>query len=253
MTVYEKYAIEQDEDYLIGNLANINESIKSKDKHLFLENISNFYQNNIKDYNDKNLKKIQEIKERQNRYKNKENLNINSINANNPNPPNSINDEAFKAPRSFSFESIQNLEVNFDEMGKSFDILSINTKSSTLSSYQHGKTPLNFFINDPILSQNILQARSTLKIFIIGDEKVGKTYFLNKFLKKPPNKDYVHTESLEIFKNIGYLINKSVNLEIYDTNKQILDSPLFKSKTIILSFVFIFFHFYYFIQIKNLL
>ena len=54
MTIYEKYEIEKEEDNLIGSLANINQSIKSKDKNLFLENISDFYRINLIQYcNDK--------------------------------------------------------------------------------------------------------------------------------------------------------------------------------------------------------
>jgi hypothetical protein len=231
MTVYEKYAIEKDEDYLVGSLANINESIRSKDKNLFLENISNFYQNNMRDYSDKNLKKIKEIKERQRIFYEKNEKKNNTINKD----MNAASQgDSIKPPRSFSFQSIQNLDVNFNDFGKQFDFLSINSKCSTLSSNVFIRSPVNFFINDPILSQNILQAQSSLKILIIGDEKVGKTFFVNKLLKKTNisyqnSKNYVHTDSLEISKNIIYLVNKSVKLEVYDTNKQILESQLFKS------------------------
>jgi len=225
MTVYEKFAIEQDEDYLLDSLANINESIKSKNKNLFLENVSTFYQNNIKDYNDKYTQKIQEIKERQKNFQEKKSeLTIQNTNA--------MSDEnSFKPPRSFSFQSIQNLDVNFNHFGKKFDILSINSKCSTLSSNFFTRSPVELFINDPILSQNILQAQSTLKIFMVGEEKVGKTLFVNKLSnKKRTPEQYIPTDSLEISKNFIYLVNKSVKLEIYDTNKQILESQLFLSK-----------------------
>lgn len=232
MTVYEKYAIEQDEDYLIGSLANINQSIRSKDKNLFLENISNFYHKNIRDYNDKNIKKIKEIKERQKKFlekKEKENK-TNNATGDNLNNNNNFSQEESKIARSFSFQSIQNLDINFNDFAKKFDILSINSKCSTHSSNFFTKSPANFFINDPILSQNILQAQATIKILIIGDKQVGKSYFVNKFLKKEGNqKEYVPTDSLEISKSIIYLVNKCVKLEVYDTNKQILDSQLFKS------------------------
>ncbi len=50
-------------------------------------------------------------------------------------------------------------------------------------------------------------------------------------LKKENNNynQYNHTDSLEISKSLINLVNKSVKLEIYDTNKQILNSQLFKS------------------------
>jgi len=219
MTVYEKYAMEEDEDYLISSLANINESIRSKDKNQFLENISNFYQKNIRDYNDKNIQKIEEIKERQKKHEEKNEKT-------NKNPNDNINNnshEESKIARSFSFQSIQNLDINFNDFAKKFDILSINSKCATVSS--------NFFVNDPILSQNILQAQATIKILIIGDKQVGKSFFVNKFLKKEiKQKEYIPTDSLEISKSNIYLVNKCVKLEVYDTNKQILDSQLFKSK-----------------------
>ncbi len=234
MTVYEKYAIEEDEDYLMGSLANINASIKSKDKNLFLENVSNFYNKNIRDYNDKNIQKIKEIKERQKKFedrKEKENQKNNNNNNNNKLSTNSY-EESVKIARSFSFQSIQNLDINFNDFAKKFDILSINSKCSTVSSNFLTKSPAaNFFINDPILSQNILQAQATVKILIIGDKQVGKSFFANKFLKKEVDeKEYNPTDSLEISKSMIYLVNKCVKLEVYDTNKQILESQLFKSK-----------------------
>lgn len=243
MIVYEKYAIEEDEDYLIGNLANINESIRSKDKYSFLENISNFYHKNIRDYNDKNIQKIKEIKERQKKFQEKkeEENKLNSINDNNNLNLNSLNKnnslEESKIARSFSFQSIQNLDINFNDFAKKFDILSINSKCSTISSNFAVNSPINFFLKDPILSQNILQAQATIKILIIGDKQVGKSFFVNKFLKKEINsRDYIPTDSLEISKSIIYLVNKSVKLEIYDTNKQILESQLFKSMNKIIFF-----------------
>ena len=222
MIVYEKYAIEQDEDYLVGSLANINESIKSKDKHLFLENVSNFYHNNIKDYSDKNLKKIKELKEKKNKLKKK-------------GKTNPKDDIFYKISGSHSFESIQNLNVDFDDLSKKLDILSINSNCSTISSNFIDRSPINLFINDPILAQNILQTNITIKILVIGDENVGKTFFVNKFLKNEKiHKDYIPSESLEISKKLIYLVNKCIKLEIYDTNKKILNSPLFKSKKILI-------------------
>jgi GTPase SAR1 family protein len=228
MTVYEKYAIEQEEEFLIGSLANINESIKSKDKYLFLENVSNFFQKNIREYNDKNLQKIQEIKRRQTKFK--ENFNEKNYSITEQKP--TSNDYSIKFTRSFSFESMQSIDVNFNDLGKKNDILSINSKCSTLSSNYFTRSPVELFINDPILSQNILQAQETLKVFVIGDEKVGKSLFVNKILNKQINnfEFYEHTDSLSINKNLIYLVNKAVKLEIYDTNKVILESQMFKSK-----------------------
>ena len=211
--------MEQDEDYLLGSLAKINESIKSRDKKLFLENITNFYQNNLKDYNDKNIKKIKELKEKKNFLKNnKKELRE--------------EDEYNKFCRSVSFQSIQNLDVNFNNLENKLDIFSFNSLFSTHSSKFLEKSSINFFNNDPILSQNIMHAEKNVKILMIGEEKVGKSYFINKFLKNEQVKDYIHTDSLEISKKIITLVNKCVKLEIYDTNVEILNSQLFKSKII---------------------
>lgn len=229
MTVYEKYAVEEDEDFIIGSLANINESIKSKDKSLFLENISNFLHKNIRDYNDKSLQKIEEIKRRRSNFKG----NLTETNFPNTDEKPAINDDSPKFTRSFSFHSIQDLDVNFNDLGKKNDILSFDSKSSTLSSNILPRSPAELFINDPILAQNILKAQATLKILVIGDERVGKSLFVNKFLNKKTQNDhenYVHTDSLEISKNLIHLVNKTVKLEIYDTNRVILESQLFKSK-----------------------
>jgi len=125
--------------------------------------------------------------------------------------------------------------MKFNYLRKKNDILSFNCKSSTtLSSNFFPRSPVELFINDPILAQNIQKAQSAIKILIVGDEKVGKSFFVDKFLNRTidnnNNNYYSHTESLEISKNLISLVNKSIKLEIYDTNKVILDSLLFKSK-----------------------
>lgn len=250
MTVYEKYEIEKDEDNLIGSLANINQSIKSKDKNLFLENISDFYKTNLiqyrnSDYNsytsEKELKK-DSIKNKNLTSPPKEKVNQklinNKINTKNNEIPNTVSNRKtskeenilYSCPRSFSFESIQNIDINFNEIGKKLDILEIKKKSNKHSLKEKGNNPFNQLFQNPIFSQNILPTEDTLKLFMIGDDSVGKSFFIEKFLKRKWfNKGYKKTESMEIYKNMVHLINKTVKMEIYDTNKQILDSLMFKS------------------------
>jgi hypothetical protein len=143
-----------------------------------------------------------------------------------------VNEEKilYSCPRSFSFESIQNMEINFNEIGKNLDFLEIKKNKNKISSKEKANNPFNQLLKNPIFSQNILPTENILKIFMIGDENVGKSYFIEKFLKKDFKEiEYKKTESMEIYKNIINLINKSVKMEVYDTNKQILNSLMCKS------------------------
>lgn len=218
MTVYEKYEIEKDENNLIGSLANINQSIKSKDKNLFLENISGFYKTNLP----LELEKKESLKEESENKKMK-------------NQKNKEEELQFSCTRSFSFESLKNIDINFNELGKNLGILKINSKLSNKNLKEKNKNknknnPFNLLMKNPIFSQNILPTENTLKLFMIGDEKVGKSFFIEKFLKKEKEIEYKKTESMEIYKKIIHLINKSLKIEVYDTNKQILNSLMLKSK-----------------------
>jgi hypothetical protein len=239
MAIYEKYEIEKEEDNLIGSLANINQSIKSKDKNLFLENISDFYRINLiqycneKEKEDLNKNILNNQKDNKIKFKKKKNFKEKNKTIKNE------EDILYSCPRSFSFESLKNINVNFNELRKNLDILNINKKTTNINS--KGKTigkdkiknknnPFNLIIKNPIFSQNILPTENNLKIFMIGDEKVGKSFFVEKFLKRENDIEYKKTESMEIYKNIIHLINKYVKIEVYDTNKQILNSLMLKSK-----------------------
>jgi hypothetical protein len=143
MIFYEKYEIEKEEDYLLGSLANINESIKFKNKNLFLENFFNFYHYNIKDYNDVSFLKVKNSLKKNTKKLSK-------------NYENNSNQSSIKT-RSFSFHSIHNVDVDFNNLAEKVDILSINeSECSTNNSNFHGKSSFDLFLNDPILSKNII-------------------------------------------------------------------------------------------------
>lgn len=137
---------------------------------------------------------------------------------------NAINSE-IKIPRSFSYESIN-----------SFNLVSNNGIRAPST---NDCSLLNI---DPLLMQNIDICDDFLKYIVIADERVGKTTFINNILsskldeksnkKKDVVKDYIykHTESLEIRKRNIQLLGKKIRLELWDTNKYILDSMLCYSK-----------------------
>jgi hypothetical protein len=239
MTIYEKYEIEKEEDNLIGSLANINQSIKSKDKNLFLENISDFYRINLiqyctdKEKGDLNKNILNNQKDNKIKFKIKKNVKEKNK------PEKNEEDILYSCPRSFSFESLKNININFNELRKNLDVLNINKKTTNKNNkekingkekIQNKNNPFNLIIKNPIFSQNILPTENNLKLFMVGDEKVGKSFFIEKFLKKENDIEYKKTESMEIYKNIIHLINKYVKIEVYDTNKQILNSLMLKSK-----------------------
>jgi hypothetical protein len=94
-----------------------------------------------------------------------------------------------------------------------------------------------------LLKENFYAYDQTIKLMLIGNKGVGKTTFLNKVLTKlsgmtsdsdnlcngvRPN--LKPTMSLEIIKRLLKINNKIINLEVWDTNEQVLNSPIVKSK-----------------------
>ena len=60
----------------------------------------------------------------------------------------------------------------------------------------------------------------TLKILIVGDSCVGKTNFVNKFLGKDFNDNYMSTAGLDLKNRNIVLKNKKVRIQIWDTAGQ---------------------------------
>lgn len=151
------------ENELTTNLNNLSYSLKTKDKQLFIDNISQ-------------LSKI--IIDKQ--Y--------------------SITDLT-KEQRRRTFDSLSSIEIDFND-------------------------PLSLISNNSVLANNIDITDETLKLMMIGDEKAGKTYFIQKLLNYRM-KEYTHTKSLEIYKKQIKLLGNYVRLELWDTNLSIIHSNLF--------------------------
>lgn len=151
------------ETELITNLNNLNQSLKTKDKQMFLDNICQLG-----------------------------NIVLNKQSSMN---------ELFKEQRRHTFDSLGSIEINF-------------------------KDPLTLISTNSVLAKNIDITDSTLKLMVIGDEKAGKTYFIQRLLNYKM-KEYTHTKSLEIFKKQIKLLGNYVCLELWDTNLAIINSDLF--------------------------
>jgi len=80
---------------------------------------------------------------------------------------------------------------------------------------------------EDFISQNLHIEEKFVKCILIGDKQVGKTLLRNKILEdnSEPNK----TANLEIKKKLIFLQNKAVKMELWDTNVQILNSPIIQT------------------------
>lgn len=83
-------------------------------------------------------------------------------------------------------------------------------------------------MNKDLVHQNLHIEDKFVKCILIGDKQVGKTLLRNKLLE-----DFTEpsvTKNLEIKKKLIFANNKAVKLELWDTNTQILNTPITKSK-----------------------
>ena len=60
----------------------------------------------------------------------------------------------------------------------------------------------------------------TLKLLIVGDSGVGKTNFVNKFIKKDFNEKYMSTTGLDLQTGELVIKNKKIRVQIWDTAGQ---------------------------------
>jgi GTPase SAR1 family protein len=85
-----------------------------------------------------------------------------------------------------------------------------------------------------LINENFYAYDKVVKIMLMGNKGVGKTSVLTSLLNllnKEKNENHVKpTMSLEIAKKIHKLKENLINLEFWDTNEQILLSPIIKSK-----------------------
>ena len=81
-----------------------------------------------------------------------------------------------------------------------------------------------------IILNNVKNYDKTVKIMLIGNKKVGKTFFLSKILNNCNDYNkYIHTEYLNI-KSINCEINNiNCKLEFWDSNEDFINSILIKT------------------------
>ena len=90
-----------------------------------------------------------------------------------------------------------------------------------------------------LINENFYAFDKIIKIMIMGSKGSGKTSFLSSILNKLNNCNYdniLHSKptlSLEIRKKICKFNNSLINLELWDSNEQILLSPVIKSNYLI--------------------
>jgi GTPase SAR1 family protein len=96
---------------------------------------------------------------------------------------------------------------------------------------------INDFDYDNFIMQNLKYFDEKIKIIVIGDEKVGKTLFLNKIgiydnFKRKNNfniNEYNPTDCLEINKSYVIVDKKLIKIESFDTNVKIINSKIIET------------------------
>jgi GTPase SAR1 family protein len=127
----------------------------------------------------------------------------------------------------------QNLNDSFISMhNENYSNLSLN--SSTENSIDLN---INDFDYDNFIMQNLKCFDEKIKLIVIGDEKVGKTLFLNKIgiydnFKRKNNfniNEYNPTDCLEINKSYVIVDKKLIKIESFDTNVKIINSKIIET------------------------
>ena len=94
-------------------------------------------------------------------------------------------------------------------------------------------------LNNDLIKQNLDISEETLKLVLIGDSNIGKSLFINRILKDTTTNEHKHyhhslykynpTTSLEIKKVLTDFSDRKVKLELFDTNKSIINSKMINS------------------------
>jgi small GTP-binding protein len=84
-----------------------------------------------------------------------------------------------------------------------------------------------------LVAQNLI-AEESLKLILVGDKGVGKSFLISKLTENSPPSfpaisNYTPTNSLEIKKIVCKLLNKIVKLEFWDTSVNIIQNNLMKT------------------------
>lgn len=109
-----------------------------------------------------------------------------------------------------------------------------NTSDMTLHSTQESTKEFHMEFegissqNKNLIQQNLHIEDKFVKCILIGDRQVGKTLLRNKLLEDLSEPSL--TKNLEIKKKLIFANNKAIKLELWDTNTQLLNTPITKSK-----------------------
>ena len=109
---------------------------------------------------------------------------------------------------------------------------SIDSNNSERSTFDSSKKDLNMLDSDDYFQiPNFIDDQNTIKLLLIGDKQVGKTSLKNKIIEN------ISASTSKIFDNKKTARKTKSKFEIWDTNSQIINSPIFLCK-------FCFYYFY---------
>jgi hypothetical protein len=188
----------------------MNSSYKAKDKNKFIDEVTNIYSRALKESSkeESNVLSLQKLNKKHDH----------SYVSSNSNSEMSKNK---KILRSLTFDNLDSINIDF-ELLKNIEDLNFSAESTCNS--------FNSMLCDPILSKNINAVDDVLKLMVVGEQSIGKSFLINKMLDDKADKSYVHTSSFEIKKKNIKLIEKHIRLEFWDTNIDILNSEICQGK-----------------------
>jgi len=214
--------MKEEETNFMDSIEKINFSVKTKDKSQFLHHLSNVYGYLLKE--NTNIKEDGNLETRENR-------------ADTKSTRHETKKTSGKLTRSITFSNLESLDIDFDVI-KSLDNNSFSNECTSSNSF-------NSILINPLFKCNLNIVDDVMKLIVIGEEKVGKTLFINRFFDEgntegnfnnnincnsysQPSIEYTHTKSLEIKKKIVKLFGKNIRLEMWDTNTEIMANEISK-------------------------
>jgi predicted GTPase len=132
---------------------------------------------------------------------------------------------------------LESLNTDFKKQGST-----ISSNSST--DYSTSQQSVGNDLPVGILNENFYAFDQTVKVMVLGNKGVGKSSFLSALHYSLAHIDLVDkaaplivnkenskpTLTLEITKRLFKINNKLLNLEFWDTNEQMFNSPIIRSK-----------------------
>ena len=205
--------MKEEETNFMDSIEKINFSVKTKDKSQFLHHLSNVYGYLLKE--NTNIKEEGYLETRENR-------------ADTKSTRNETKKISGKLTRSITFSDLESLNIDFDVI-KSLDNNSLSNEVTSSNSF-------NSILINPLFKCNLNIVDDVMKLIVIGDDKVGKTLFINRFFDEENSNnsnnqhpiEYTHTKSLEIKKKTVKLFGKNICLEMWDTNTEIMANEISK-------------------------